>query len=225
MATALRAGTTSVPPHSIARNSLLLSLIALCTTAVVAGIFELTSATVAQQARLAQENALLDVIPRSRHDNNMLDDTVAVGPQDSGLGLREERLIHIARQHNEVTAVIVPVIARDGFSGDIDLWVGVNRDGSIAAVRVLSHQETPGLGDRIEPGHSNWLLGFNGRSLDNPPTDAWAVRKDQGEFDQFTGATITPRAVVAAVFRALKFAEANRAKLFADTQPDPGGSD
>lgn len=215
--------TSSVLRNSIVRSSLLLALVALCTTALVAGTYQLSRKPIARQARLAQEQALLDIIPRSRHDNALLDDTLIVGPADAYLGLGEERLIYIARQHGAVSAVIIPVIAPDGFSGDIELRVGVNRDGSVAAVRVMAHDETPGLGDRIELEHSDWLLDFNGRSLRDPAVDQWAVRKDNGEFDQFTGATITPRAVVAAIARALQFAQANRAKLFGDAEPAPTG--
>jgi electron transport complex protein RnfG len=211
--------------NAIVRSILLLGLVALCTTAFVALTYQLTSDAIARQSRVALEQALLDIIPRSRHDNAMLDDTLAVGPQDAALGLGRESLIHIARHNGNVVAAIIPVTAPDGYSGDIELRVGVNRDGSIAAVRVLAHHETPGLGDRIELEHSDWLLGFNGRSLGNPAAEGWVVRKDGGEFDQFTGATITPRAVVAAVARALHFAQANRAKLFGDASPAPTGSD
>lgn len=209
----------------IVRSSLVLGLVALCATALVAVTYRLTSDAIARQSHMALEQALLDIIPRNRHDNAMLDDTLTVGPQDAGLGLAKQSLIHIARQNGNVVAAIIPVTAPDGYSGDIELRVGVNRDGSIAAVRVLAHDETPGLGDRIEPEYSGWLLGFNGRALGNPAVEGWAVRKDGGEFDQFTGATITPRAVVAAVARALHFAQANRAKLFGETDPAPTGTD
>jgi electron transport complex protein RnfG len=221
----VNAGTTSVRLHRVVRDGLMLALIALCAATLVAGTYQLTGQSISQQSRRAQEQALLDTIPGSRHDNDILDDTIAVGPRDALLGLREQRLIHIARQNGAVSAVVIPVTARDGFSGDIELRVGVNRDGSIAAVRVLAHDETPGLGDRLEPERSDWLLGFNGRSLGNPALDDWSVRKDRGEFDQFTGATITPRAVVAAISRALQFAQQNRAQLFGDNGPAPTGSE
>lgn len=135
--------------HSIARNSLVLALIALCAAALVATTWQLTNQTIARQASNAEEQALLDIIPRTRHDNAMLDDTLAAGPHDTGLGLRKESLIHIARYQGQIVAVILPVIAPDGYSGDIELRVGVNRDGSVAAVRVLAHAETLGLGDKI----------------------------------------------------------------------------
>jgi len=213
---------SNTPGRAIARGSLLLALVALCTTVIVAGIHRLTGEAIARQARLAQQKVLLDIIPAARHDNAMLDDTVAVGPRDGLLGLAQERQIHIARLRGQAVAAIVPVVAPDGFSGDIDMLVGVNRDGSIAAVRVLAHTETPGLGDKIELERSDWILGFNGRSLGDPPVQGWAVRKDHGAFDQLTGATITPRAVVNATLRALQFAQANQARLFGDT---PAGSE
>jgi electron transport complex protein RnfG len=211
--------------QSITRNSVLLAIFAVCTTALIASTYLATKDEIAQQMRLAEEKALLEIIPRSRHDNVMLDDTIAVGPQDAGLGLREEKRIYVARQGAEAVAVIIPVVAPDGYSGDIDLIVGINSDGTIAGVRALAHKETPGLGDKVDIKKSEWVLGFNGRSLANPALDGWAVRKDKGAFDQFTGATITPRAVVAATLRALQFAEANREKLFGDRNPAATGGE
>tara|TARA_R110002072_G_scaffold84388_3_gene191291 strand:- start:6025 stop:6672 length:648 start_codon:yes stop_codon:yes gene_type:complete len=205
--------------QSITRNSLLLALFAVCTTALIASTYLLTKSDIAHQKRLAEEKALLEIIPRSRHDNSMLDDTILVGPETPGLELSEEKQIYIARQHGDVVAAIIPVLAPDGYTGEIELIVGVNADGTIAGVRALTHRETPGLGDKVDVKKSDWILGFAGRSLENPTPDGWAVKKDKGVFDQFTGATITPRAVVAATLRALQFAQANRKLLF--EQPDP----
>jgi Na+-translocating ferredoxin:NAD+ oxidoreductase subunit G len=209
--------------QSITRNSVLLALFALGTTALIASTYLLTRDSIALQMRQAEEKALLQIVPRSRHDNEMLDDTIAVGPQDAGLGLREEKHIYVARKGGTVVAVIIPVVAPDGYSGDIDLIVGVNRDGTIAGVRALNQRETPGLGDNVDLKKSDWVLGFDGRSLDNPTLDGWAVKRDKGVFDQFTGATITPRAVVAATLRALQFAQANRKTLFGAQDPAPTG--
>ena len=93
----------------------------------------------------------------------------------------------------------------------------------MAGVRALAHKETPGLGDKVDIKKSDWVLGFEGRSLDNPDVTGWAVKKDRGVFDQFTGATITPRAVVAATLRTLQYAQANRAVLFGDSDQNPAG--
>ncbi len=200
---------------SITRNSALLALFALLTAFLIAGTWLLTKDTIATERRKAEEQALLEIIPRERHDNSMLDDTRPLTAGSHGLGLRDNRSLYVARRNGQPVAVIVPVVARDGYSGDIELIVGVNADGSIAGVRVLGHRETPGLGDKVDLKKSDWILDFNGRSLGNPAPARWAVRKDDGVFDQFTGATITPRAVVAAILRALHYVENERASLFA----------
>ena len=201
--------------ESITRNSLLLALFAVCTTLLISGTYLLTKDRISEQKRIAEEKALLQIVPRERHDNSMLDDIIIVGPEAVGLGLTEDRRVYIARSGEAVVAAIIPVTAPDGYTGEIELIVGVNADGSIAGVRTLSHKETPGLGDKVDARKSDWIFSFNGRSLENPELPGWAVKKDKGVFDQFTGATITPRAVVAATLRALQYAQANSKSLFA----------
>lgn len=209
--------------QSITRNSVLLAIFAVVTTLLIAGTYLLTKERIAEQKRRAEEKALLEIVPRDRHDNSMLDDVIAVGPDAAGLNLREEKRIYIARRDDKIITAIIPVTAPDGYTGEIDLIVGVNTDGSIAGVRTLSHRETPGLGDKVDLKKSDWILGFNGHSLHNPEVPGWAVKKDKGVFDQFTGATITPRAVVAATLRALQYADANGSRLFASPAEKPAG--
>jgi electron transport complex protein RnfG len=192
-----------------------------CTTLLIAGTYLSTRDQIAVEKRRAEEKALLQVVPRERHDNSMLDETIPVGPQTPGLGLTENKRIYIARKQGEVVAAVIPATAPDGYTGAIDLIVGVNADGSIAGVRALAHKETPGLGDKVDIRKSDWVLGFNGRSLGNPELAGWAVKKDKGVFDQFTGATITPRSVVAATLRVLQFAQENRKSLFGANDPVP----
>ncbi len=208
---------------SITRNSVLLAIFAAITTVLIVGTYLLTKERIALEKRRAEEKALLEIVPREVHDNSMLDDTLAVGPEAAGLALEEERQIHFARRGGHITTAIIPVVAPDGYTGPIELIVGVNADGTVAGVRALSHRETPGLGDRIDMKKSDWMLEFNGRSLDNPGLSGWAVKKDRGVFDQFTGATITPRAVVAATLRALQYADANRGRLFGEDTGEPAG--
>lgn len=208
--------------ESITRNSVLLAIFAVLTTLLIASTYLSTRDRIAMEKRHAEEKALLQIVPRERHDNSMLDETIPVGAQSTGLGLREDKRIYIARQGGEVVAAIIPATAPDGYTGEIDLIVGINTDGTIAGVRALAHKETPGLGDKVDIRKSDWVLGFNGRSLTNPDLSGWAVKKDRGVFDQFTGATITPRAVVAATLRALQFAEANRAQLFDEPAQNVG---
>lgn len=188
----------------ISKNSILLGLFAIATAAVVAATFLGTKDTIKNNIRMAEEKALIEIVPKSKHNNNMLDDNFTVS--DSALlGLRDSQQGFIAKQDGKAVAVLLPVTARNGYSGDIHLLVGINTDGSIAGVRVVSHRETPGLGDKIELKKSQWLLSFNGKQLTENNQQAWQVKKDGGEFDEFTGATITPRAVVQAVKQALEY--------------------
>ena len=123
--------------QSITRNSVLLGLFAVCTTVLIVGTQLLTEDDIARQVRMAEEKALLEIAPRDRHDNSMLDDTLPVGPEASGLGLRQDKQIHLARRNGKVVTAIIPAVAPDGYTGDIDLIVGVNRDGAFAEYVVI----------------------------------------------------------------------------------------
>jgi len=211
--------------QSITRNSVLLGLFAVCTTLLITGTFLSTKDSIAAEKRRAEEKALLEIVPRENHDNSMLDDTYPVGPDAEGLGLLGDKSIYIARKGKAAVAAILPVVAPDGYTGEIELIVGVNADGTIAGVRTLSHRETPGLGDKVDLKKDPWILSFNGRSLSNPEKSGWAVKKDKGVFVLFTGATITPRAVVAAVARALDYAQEHHKTLFASrAEPSSTGA-
>ena len=201
---------------SISRNAFLLGLFAIISTAIIAATFLGTGDTIRENIRQAEERALLEIIPKSRHSNSMLDDAQWI--EDSRLlGLREPKKRYIARQNNKPIAVILPATARDGYTGDIDMIIGINIDGTVAGVRILSHRETPGLGDGVDKKKSDWVDGFIGRSLTNPTIERWTVKKDQGVFDQFTGATITPRAVSKTVARALQYFKEHRQQLLSST--------
>jgi len=197
--------------RAISRNSFMLALFALVTVSVIAGTWLMTRDRIAEQERAARARALLEIFPGHSHDNKLLDDVL---PLPAGaLGEPQESQLFIARKQGLVEGMIFPVTAPDGYSGDIRLIVGIRRDGTIAGVRVLAHSETPGLGDRVELKKSDWVLGFNGRSLQDPLPQHWLVQKDGGEFDSFTGATITPRAVVKAVRAALLYYQQHGATL------------
>lgn len=198
--------------RAITKNSLLLGLFALTVAAGLAGTELVTRELRAESQRKVQSMALREVISDERHDNSLLDDSLPVDDKTL-LQLRNPGTIHVARMNGEVVAFILPVRAPDGYGGAIDAIVGINLDGSIAGVRVISHQETPGLGDKVELKKSPWVLSFNGRSLANTATDDWRVKKDKGVFDQFTGATITPRAMVKAVHNALQYFALNKTTL------------
>ena len=201
---------------AISKNSVLLGLFAALTTVLIAWTYLGTKDDIAQAQREAEAKQLLEIFPAHTHDKALIDDTFTVAANQSLLNVREDRRAYRARRGDEVVGVILPATARDGYSGDIGLLVGVHRDGRIAGVRVTSHRETPGLGDAIDTNKSNWILDFQGRSLLNPNPDGWRVRKDGGVFDQFTGATITPRAVVVATRKVLEYVDLHTHALFAE---------
>ena len=205
--------------QSISKNSFILAAFAIFTAGALALTNLATQDRIAAAERAAQQRALFEIIPRQDHDNDLLNDTVPV--PNSGwepLGAGAESKIYRARKQGKIIALIVPATTHDGYSGDINMIVGVNRDGSIAGVRVLLHKETPGLGDKIELKKTQWILGFNGKTLTVPVIEEWKVKKDGGAFDQFAGATITPRAMVGQIKRVLEFVSANQT-LFDDQQP------
>lgn len=198
--------------ESIGRNALLLGLFALLSTAIISGTYLGAQDRIRDNIRQAEERALIEIVPKSRHNNVMLDDAHPISDEEL-LGLRSTKHYYIARQDGEPVAVIFPATAREGYTGDIDLIIGVNIDGTVAGARVLSHRETPGLGDAIDSNKSNWIDGFNGHSLVNPAVKLWKVKKDKGIFDQFTGATITPRAVTKTVLQTLQYFEKNQHQI------------
>lgn len=203
--------------QAISRNSLLLGIFAVVATGVIAATHLGTKARIAEQIRAAREKALLEIVPADRHNNAMLDSTLPVTDREL-LNLDSRRKIFVALQDAEPVAFVFPSIAPDGYSGAIELLVGINADGSIAGVRVVQHEETPGLGDKVDLKKSAWVLGFDDRSLADPPAEKWKVKKDGGVFDQFTGATITPRAVTKAVYQTLRYYEKQREDLLALAQ-------
>lgn len=206
---------------SISKNTLILTAFAIVTAGALALTNLGTQERIASAERAAQQRALYEIVPLSQHDNDLLTDTIPV-PQAAWepLGVNADSKIHRARHNGEISALIIPAVAHDGYSGDISMIVGVNRDGTIAGVRILLHKETPGLGDKIELKKHQWILGFNGKSLQVPVIEEWKVKKDGGTFDQFAGATITPRAVVGQIKRVLEFVAANKQILFNDNVKD-----
>ena len=174
------------------RYGILLGFVALLCTAISAGIFFLTKDKIDAVMAAQQRELLLQVIPQDYFNNNLLES--AVIPQDKNLeGIQK---IYFAKKDGNVSAYAYETTAPDGYSGDIRLLVGLDPKGEVLGVRVIEHHETPGLGDKIEFRISNWILNFTHQSINEHNLSEWAVKKDGGKFDQFSGATITPRAVV-----------------------------
>ena len=200
--------------QSMGKNSLLLALFALITALILASTDRVTEDRIAESERLAAQKALFEIVPLARHDNDLLVDLQPIpGQYWLALGLDNGGDVHIARLDDQPVAAIVPSITTDGYSGDIAMIVGINFDGTVAGVRVVDHKETPGLGDKVELRKSDWILSFNGKSLSNPEISKWNVKKDRGDFDQFTGATITPKAVIHQIAKTLEYFEKDRERL------------
>jgi len=204
----------------MSRSAILLGLFALVGTGIVALIFTETKEPIAEAERAFMLRSLHAVIKPEMHDNDIFNDMITVTDPER-LGTKNPVPVFRARKSGQPVAVAIIFIAPEGYVGPIKLLVGITVDGTILGVRVISHRETPGLGDGIEAKRSNWILGFDGHSLSDPDSKAWAVRRDGGQFDQFTGATITPRAVVKAVHNALKFYALNRDRLFKEPSLAP----
>lgn len=198
--------------QSIRRNAIGLGLFAIITGGTIAVTQVMTAERIQEQAAQAEAKALFEIIPESQHDNNLLTDTVKL-PPDNRLASGEPVTVWVARRDGRPTGLIMPVVAPDGYSGNIHLLVGMDLQGRILGVRVTSHRETPGLGDRIETKKSDWIHSFAGHSLGNPEPKRWNVKKNGGVFDQFTGATITPRAVVKAVQKSLIYFRQHRSEI------------
>jgi electron transport complex protein RnfG len=156
------------------------------------------------------------IVPAGVYDNDLLHDTLVISA-DALLGTEEDTLAYRATNKDKNVAVVLSSIAANGYNGPIHMLVGIYADGRIAGVRIVKHRETPGLGDVVSITKSDWILGFDDRSLDDPQPRQWKVKRDGGVFDQFTGATITPRAVVEAVYNALQYFEKNKTLLFEKT--------
>jgi len=200
------------------RRQILLSGLFLCLFAVVGtslvALTEYTSSdAIADNERRVLLRNLYALLPGDELDNDIAADTLVLPPSPL-LGTEQASVAYRARRGGEPVAVIFNSIAPDGYSGRIHLLVGVYVDGRLAGVRVVKHAETPGLGDAIESRKSSWIHAFDGKSLENPAPGGWAVKRDGGEFDQLTGATITPRAVVAAVRNTLLYYRNNADMLF-----------
>jgi len=166
-----------------------------------------THDAIAARALEDRQNSLGQVIPASLHDNNPVLDTLSMQDAEG-----HELTVYRALKAGKVTGVAYEIDG-SGYAGEIKLMLGVDPDGKVLDVRVLAHKETPGLGDKIEVKKGDWILQFAGLSLGNPPEGKWKVKKDGGQFDQFSGATITPRGVVAAIHEGLEFFGAHKTEL------------
>lgn len=201
-------------------SGLIIWLFAVIGTAIVSFVEIQTHDRITQNEHLALLKNLFELIPPERFDNDLSHDTITLQASKL-LGNTHNQVAYRARKNNNPVAIIFNATAHNGYNGEIDLLIAINVDGSIAGVRAVKHKETPGLGDPIDIKKSNWITQFDLKSLLNPSTkNQWAVKKDGGEFDQMTGATITPRAIVGKVRHTLEYYQAHKDVLFLETTPE-----
>lgn len=182
-------------------------------TLLLAYVFIATRPPIEANEKEARLALFKQILPEKNYDNDLLSSQVRIAP-NALLGNRLPSIANVATLHGKPAGVILEAVAHDGYSGDIKLLIAIRADGSISGVRVLTHKETPGLGDYIDIAHGNWIKLFNDESLQKTPEEKWQVKKDGGQYDYMVGATITPRAVVKAVLKALQYFAMNQQTLF-----------
>lgn len=190
---------------NLGRGALTLAVVGALGLGGLLAMRALTAERIAEQQRASTLRALAVLLPEEYDNDPQADRIDVVAP--AWLGSEDALTVRRARNDGRVEALLLEAVAPDGYNGDIRLLVGVDAGRRVIGVRVVEHRETPGLGDPIEIARGPWITGFDGRSLHDPSEDAWRVQRDGGTFDQLAGATITPRAVVGAVRRALQFVE------------------
>jgi len=190
---------------AIRKNGVTLAIFAAITTGMTAVINTVTKPTIAHQTVLQQKVLLDQVVPPELYNNQIQKECYIVS--NPALGNNSPHQLYLARKDDKPVAVAIETTAPDGYSGNIQMLVGAGFDGTVYGTRVVEHHETPGLGDKIELRISDWINSFNGKKVNGADDKHFAVKKDGGDFDQFTGATITPRAVVNATKRTTLFVE------------------
>lgn len=200
-------------------TALNLLFFALAGTALLAWTHGLTRDAIERSVENEKLKLVAQVTPPATYDNDIMKDTLQLA-DDKLLG--GAGIAYRGRLNGKPSIAVLQAVAPDGYSGRINLIIAIHNDGRISGVRVVSHRETPGLGDYIEIAKGNWIAGFDGASLDSRRDGEWKVRKDGGSFDYRAGATITPRAIVKAVHKALQYHAQHRDALFAQPPPASG---
>ena len=187
-----------------------LGVVGLVVTVVLAIVYDLTKDAIAAAAERDTQQSLEQVLPAGFADNNLLKDSIQLkGPEGAPL------TVYRARKAGQIKAALFQMTGK-GYGGAVTLVMAVDSEGKVLGVRITHHNETPGLGDKIEEAKTSWIHSFEGKSLEQPGPAHWAVKKDGGDFDQFAGATITPRGVVATVKKGLDYFAAHKPELVGD---------
>ncbi|NOR35662.1 MAG: electron transport complex subunit RsxG [Woeseiaceae bacterium] len=199
--------------QSIIKTGLTLAVIAAICTALVALTFQATRERIAANEKALLEQSLQPALAGTFYDSGVSESRLVL-PSPHGLPGNEPAVVYRVFAEGEPVAALFAVTARDGFSGPIRILVGIAVDGTVTGVRILRHRETPGLGDKIESARSDWIFQFDGHSMGDPVATGWAIEVDGGEFDQLTGASITPRAIIKAIRDTLNYFETHQDAIF-----------
>ncbi len=199
--------------QSIIKTGLTLAVIAAICTALVALTFQATRERIAANEKALLEQSLQPALAGTFYDSGVSESRLVL-PSPHGLPGNEPAVVYRVFAEGEPVAALFAVTARDGFSGPIRILVGIDVDGTVTGVRILRHRETPGLGDKIESARSDWVFQFDGHSMGDPVATGWAIEVDGGEFDQLTGASVTPRAIIKAIRDTLNYFETHQDAIF-----------
>lgn len=202
---------------SVMKSGITLAVIAAICTTLVALTYQSTKHRIKANEQAWLERSLQPALSGLFYDSGVTESKIIIPPPHDLPG-SEAAIIYRVYAEEEPVAALFVVTARDGYSGPIRILVGVETSGLVTGVHVLEHRETPGLGDGVESTKSDWVMQFNGRSLVDPEPSGWAIRRDGGQFDQLTGASVTPRAIIKAIKSTLLYFDAQQATIFADVQ-------
>jgi electron transport complex protein RnfG len=203
----------TVADRSIIRSGVTLAVIAAVCTSLVALTWQLTADRIKANKKAWIERSLQPALAGLFFDSPVTESMITI-PAPHDLPGAEDAIIYRVYAEGVPVAALFVVSAKDGYAGPIKFLVGVAMDGTVTGIRVLEHRETPGLGDRIETVKSDWVLQFDGHSLRDPEPRYWAIKGDGGKFDQLTGASVTPRALIKAIRKTLTYFDINREAIF-----------
>lgn len=194
------------------KNGLILGISTAAALLILVIAFQLTRAPIEKTTQAQLHSNLTQLLHADSYDNNPATDVITF--TDAALGSNDPQPVYRARALGKPTGAVITATTQDGYNGTIKLLVGLSYEGNVVAVRVTSHRETPGLGDDIDIARSDWITAFNGLTPSSMQPDEWQVKKDGGNFDQFTGATITPRAVIQSVHSVAQWYQQNQDNVF-----------
>lgn len=197
------------------KGGVTLAVIAALCTAMVAVTYRLTEQRIAANEQAWLERSLQPALSGLFYDSGVTESQLLIPPPHELPGSDTAIIYRVYAEASPVAALFV-VSARDGYAGPIRLLIGIDVEGIVTGVHVLEHSETPGLGDRVETSKSNWVKQFNGRSLTDPLSAGWRIKGDGGQFDQLTGASVTPRAIIKAIRETLLYFSTRRDEIFAE---------